>query len=177
MKVTVKNLQDIIQENIREYQIQLNLYLCVRKALDSQDGKKITKRFEKIVEAAILDEFTSGIFKPNQWRVNYNTNYGMYHIELNVRMPNRESDYTMSILLSHDNEFTMEKLNRNNTCYLANIERLEQLKKDYADTDKLKLYVKHTRAMIKAREFFESMNEYDKNNCLHYDFKKKMLGE
>ena len=105
-----------IDKRCVRYAKSVHVYQTLHECLKKFEGKKITKRLATAAERAL------GV------RVYYNTNHGMYHLEIAVD-GNWQDKFSFLIAYSSDPTYTTKKFEDYCRCYALDVDRKEALEK------------------------------------------------
>lgn len=149
-KLEPEKIEQEIENSIKKMKLQLSLVLPALEIIKTFEGKQITKRIAtKIQENELFKLYT----------VSYDTNFGMFHI--NIWGNNIPYDSRIRMLIGYDNNpfINKEKVCEFNLCYTLNEERFRSAEK--LTSTKLKTLVnKFNKGLELMQEAHKEAEDY-----------------
>jgi len=155
--MTAKKLKDLLEDRLSKENNDYQMFIAVRELFAQFEGKKITKRVEKVL--------------PEGWR--YIANEWLNEDKISIEKTDTKDKFRL-VDKSKTSEFSLENFDKLNTPYsVGSVERIAQLKAILNDEEKfngyVKLYKLHAKIVKLANEITNAEGKPFYNNPAHYD--------
>lgn len=134
-------------DDVRKYEV-VSGFLPI---LEKYDGKQCSRRIYTALKP-LIEKI------PGYKYSSYGQPYNYYQIEIDTH----DKDFYFSINLGYTTEFSIDKFNENNACYLsAALERIEKNKNLLKDVAKINRWAKAIEKMYEANEAMQEFDSFD----------------
>lgn len=144
VQAQVNQVLEAIGKQMESYKFHMEILAIIEPVLKTFEGKKITKRIETAIQAA-LPTYTLYYGHPYSW----------YTLQLWNK--NINFDQRINLNLGYDDIFSMEAFIKSNQCYYLDAERYTELK-EYIDHPALiEVLVRNQNSIKESLKMYESL--------------------